>query len=119
MVQILCQSYKVLKSSPSLMRLHIPEGDGGHFTVCGDTHGQFYDVLNIFKLNGLPSAKNPYLFNGDFVDRGSFSLEVVTTFLALKLAEPEGIFLTRGNHESKNMNKIYGFEGEVREANGL
>lgn len=45
--------------------------------------------------------------------RGSFSLEVVTTFLALKLAEPEGIFLTRGNHESKNMNKIYGFEGEV------
>eukprot|EP00903_Cladosiphon_okamuranus_P017863 g16439.t1 len=113
-VQILCQVYKVLKNSPSLMRLHVPEGEGGHFTVCGDTHGQFYDVLNIFKLNGLPSAKNPYLFNGDFVDRGSFSLEVVTTFLALKLAEPDGIFLTRGNHESKNMNKIYGFEGEVK-----
>ncbi|CBJ28105.1 conserved unknown protein [Ectocarpus siliculosus] len=113
-VQILCQVYKALKDSPSLMRLHIPEEEGSHFTVCGDTHGQFYDVLNIFKLNGLPSAKNPYLFNGDFVDRGSFSLEVVTTFLALKLAEPEGIFLTRGNHESKNMNKIYGFEGEVK-----
>lgn len=48
--------------------------------------------------------------------RGSFSLEVVTAFLALKLAEPEGIFLTRGNHESKNMNKIYGFEGEVSPA---
>lgn len=47
-------------------------------------------------------------------NRGSFSLEVVTTFFALKLAEPEGIFFTRGNHESKNMNKIYGFEGEVR-----
>lgn len=40
-------------------------------------------------------------------------MEVVTTFFALKLAEPEGIFFTRGNHESKNMNKIYGFEGEV------
>lgn len=37
--------------------------------MCGDTHGQYYDVLNIFKLNGLPSASNPYLFNGDFVDR--------------------------------------------------
>lgn len=113
-VQILCQVYKILKESPSLMRLKIPEGEGGHFTVCGDTHGQFYDVLNIFELNGLPSKDNPYLFNGDFVDRGSFSLEVVTSFLALKLAEPESIFLTRGNHESKNMNKIYGFEGEVK-----
>ena len=40
-------------------------------------------------------------------------MEVVTTFLALKLADPESIFMTRGNHESKNMNKIYGFEGEV------
>ncbi|CAN0401658.1 unnamed protein product, partial [Laminaria digitata] len=66
-VQILCQVYRVFKSSSSLMRL--TGGEGGHFTVCGDTHGQFYDVLNIFKLNGLPSAKNPYLFNGDFVDR--------------------------------------------------
>eukprot|EP00904_Undaria_pinnatifida_P008607 jgi/Undpi1/4877/HiC_scaffold_19.g08230.m1 len=113
-VQILCQVYKVFKGSSTLMRLNVPEAEGGHFTVCGDTHGQFYDVLNIFKLNGLPSADNPYLFNGDFVDRGSFSLEVVTTFLAFKLADPKAIFMTRGNHESKNMNKIYGFEGEVR-----
>lgn len=45
--------------------------------------------------------------------RGSFSLEVVTTLLALKLAAPKGVWLTRGNHESKNMNKIYGFEGEA------
>ncbi|CAN0109556.1 unnamed protein product [Sphacelaria rigidula] len=68
-VQILCQVYKILKESPSLMNLEIPEGEDGHFTVCGDTHGQYYDLLNIFELNGLPSKDNPYLFNGDFVDR--------------------------------------------------
>ena len=51
---------------------------------------------------------------GDFVDRGSFSSEVMLTLLALKVCCPESIHLTRGNHESQNMNRIYGFEGEVR-----
>jgi serine/threonine-protein phosphatase 5 len=84
-------------------------------TVCGDTHGQYYDVLNIFEnLNGFPHRDNPYLFNGDFVDRGSFSVEVILTFLLFKLCDPECIYLTRGNHETKNMNRIYGFEGEVK-----
>lgn len=83
-------------------------------TVCGDTHGQYYDVLNIFELNGFPSKNNPYLFNGDFVDRGSFSVEVIITFLLFKISDPECIHLHRGNHETKNMNKIYGFEGEVK-----
>jgi serine/threonine-protein phosphatase 5 len=62
----------------------------GSITVCGDTHGQFFDVLRIFDLNGRPSASNPYVFNGDFVDRGSFSFEVVFTFLAYKVAYPTG-----------------------------
>lgn len=83
-------------------------------TVCGDTHGQYYDVLNIFEINGFPSANNPYLFNGDFVDRGSFSVEVILTMLLFKLSDPTCIHLHRGNHETKNMNKIYGFEGEVK-----
>ena len=54
------------------------------------------------------------MFNGDFVDRGSFSVEVILTYLLFKMACPDGIYLLRGNHETKNMNKIYGFEGEVR-----
>jgi serine/threonine-protein phosphatase 5 len=83
-------------------------------TVCGDTHGQFYDVLNIFDINGLPAKNNPYLFNGDFVDRGSFSVEVILTLLLFKMSDTECIHLHRGNHETRNMNKIYGFEGEVR-----
>lgn len=94
-----------------------PENDPAakaRVTVCGDTHGQFYDVCNIFESNGYPSAKNPYLFNGDYVDRGSWSVECALTYLLFKIHDPTCIYLTRGNHETKNMNRIYGFEGEVR-----
>uniref|UniRef100_A0A8D0F835 Serine/threonine-protein phosphatase n=1 Tax=Strix occidentalis caurina TaxID=311401 RepID=A0A8D0F835_STROC len=83
-------------------------------TVCGDTHGQYYDLLNIFELNGLPSEANPYIFNGDFVDRGSFSVEVILTLFGFKLLYPDHFHLLRGNHETDNMNQIYGFEGEVK-----
>ncbi|XP_052735141.1 serine/threonine-protein phosphatase 5 isoform X2 [Vigna angularis] len=110
--QIVLQTREILQSLPSLVDIHVPNGK--RFTVCGDVHGQFYDLLNIFELNGLPSEENPYLFNGDFVDRGSFSLEVILTLFAFKCLSPSAIYLARGNHESKSMNKIYGFEGEVR-----
>ncbi|QCD78423.1 serine/threonine-protein phosphatase 5 isoform X1 [Vigna unguiculata] len=110
--QIVLQTREILQSLPSLVDIRVPNGK--RFTVCGDVHGQFYDLLNIFELNGLPSEENPYLFNGDFVDRGSFSLEVILTLFAFKCMSPSAIYLARGNHESKSMNKIYGFEGEVR-----
>nr|GMD60710.1 serine/threonine-protein phosphatase 5 isoform X2 [Ipomoea batatas] len=110
--QIVLQTREMLRSLPSLVDIEVPQGK--HFTVCGDVHGQFYDLLNIFELNGLPSEDNPYLFNGDFVDRGSFSVEVILTLFAFKCMCPSAMYLSRGNHESKNMNKIYGFEGEVR-----
>ncbi len=114
---ISCKRY--FESLSSLMEISVPSeapapGLQPRVTVCGDTHGQFYDVLNIFAMNGYPSYKNPYLFNGDFVDRGSFSVEVILTFLMFKISDPTCIYLTRGNHETKNMNKIYGFEGEVK-----
>ena len=113
---------KFMAASPSLMRIDIPDtppkdapnASKPRFTVCGDTHGQYYDLLNIFAINGYPAADNPYLFNGDFVDRGSFSVEVILTLLLFKLSDPNCIFLTRGNHETKNMNRIYGFEGEAK-----
>ncbi|KZV56291.1 serine/threonine-protein phosphatase 5-like [Dorcoceras hygrometricum] len=110
--QIVLQLRELLRALPSLVDINVP--DGKHFTVCGDVHGQFYDLMNIFELNGLPSKDNPYLFNGDFVDRGSFSLEVILTLFAFKCMSPSAMYLSRGNHESKSMNKIYGFEGEVK-----
>lgn len=102
----------ILSNESSLVDLTLPEN--GKYTVCGDVHGQYYDLLKIFDLNGLPSPDNPYVFNGDFVDRGSFSFEVVLALFMLKLRHPKGVHLNRGNHETKNMTKIYGFEGEIR-----
>ncbi|GAB4818900.1 hypothetical protein N2152v2_005946 [Parachlorella kessleri] len=110
--QIVLEAQRLLKALPSLVEVDVPADK--HLTVCGDTHGQFYDLCHIFALNGLPSEDNPYLFNGDFVDRGSFSLEIIMTLLAFKCLYPDHMHLTRGNHESKSMNVIYGFYGEVR-----
>lgn len=112
MLEIIVAVAKNLRSLPSLVDLDVPRGT--HITVCGDTHGQYYDLLRIFELNGLPSSDNPYVFNGDFVDRGSFSVEVILTLLAFRALDPSCVHLTRGNHESKSMNFIYGFYGEVR-----
>lgn len=102
---------ELLKSCGTLCDVEVP--DDGEITVCGDVHGQYYDLLNIWEINGVPAQDNPYLFNGDFVDRGSFSVEVILILFAWKLCYPKGVFLARGNHETKNMNKLYGFEGEV------
>ncbi|KAF5834540.1 Metallo-dependent phosphatase-like protein [Dunaliella salina] len=109
--EIIIRVHGLLKAEASLVDIQVP--DDGHITVCGDTHGQFYDLLHIWDLNGLPSPDNPYLFNGDFVDRGSFSVEVILSLFAFKALYPNHMYLTRGNHETKNMNKIYGFDGEV------
>ncbi|XP_071571683.1 serine/threonine-protein phosphatase 5 [Temnothorax nylanderi] len=112
-------AYKILldiklwfMAQPSLVDITIPEDK--KFTICGDIHGQYYDLLNIFKLNGLPSETNSYLFNGDFVDRGSFSVECIFTLFGFKLLYPNHFFMSRGNHESAMMNQMYGFDGEVK-----
>ena len=111
-IAILIQAINIMRKEPNVVRVSIP--DDQEVTVCGDTHGQFYDLLNIFTINGVPSRTNRYVFNGDFVDRGSYSLENVTTLLAYKVLYPEHFFLSRGNHESLNLNRMYGFEGEVK-----
>jgi len=110
---ILLRIIAIMKQTKSLFHVDVPADR--HITVCGDTHGQYHSsLLKIFELNGKPSTENPYLFNGDFVDRGSFSCEVVLTLFAYKVANPSCMYLTRGNHESRHLNRAYGFEGEVK-----
>ncbi|ORM39444.1 Serine/threonine-protein phosphatase 5 [Babesia sp. Xinjiang] len=111
MVMLILDVIKVLKECNSVVDISLKEHE--QITICGDIHGQFYDLLNIFDINGLPSENNPYLFNGDFVDRGSFSVECTITLFLAKVLYPNHFFITRGNHETESLNKCYGFKGEA------
>jgi serine/threonine-protein phosphatase 5 len=110
--QIVLAVKKIIYDEPTMVEMDID--DDVELTVCGDTHGQFFDLMELFRLSGFPTEKHKYLFNGDFVDRGSWSTEIALLLYAYKWLRPNSFFINRGNHETDDMNRVYGFEGECK-----
>lgn len=103
----------ILKQEKSLQRVAVPPGS--KITVVGDLHGQYFDFVHMIEqVTGKPNPQNPVLFNGDFVDRGPWSVEVLLCLYAFKLQYPTAVHFNRGNHESEMTNYQYGFANEVK-----
>mmetsp|Transcript_14345 Transcript_14345/g.54078 ORF Transcript_14345/g.54078 Transcript_14345/m.54078 type:complete len:291 (-) Transcript_14345:318-1190(-) len=105
---MICQDAReIFMREPPLLEVSAP------MKIAGDVHGQYSDVLRLFRAGGLPPDQK-YLFMGDYVDRGRNSIETICLLMALKVQYPDQIWLLRGNHECATINRIYGFYDECR-----
>jgi len=115
LVMKLCDEVeKILLCEPLLIRLKPP------LKIYGNINGQLGDLMKLFEHFGAPSEDNllgdiegfTYLFLGDYVDLGKYSVEVMCLLLALKLKYPDGVYLLRGHHEDRGINRMFGFGEE-------
>lgn len=100
-----------LLKQPNLIEVDAP------VHIFGDIHGQYKDLLRHFDKVGYPHEENnkfKYVFMGDYVDRGQFSIETMALLMLYKIMFPDRMFILRGNHESQSINKIYGFYDECK-----
>eukprot|EP00762_Andalucia_godoyi_P001685 ANDGO_07134.mRNA.1 Serine/threonine-protein phosphatase 2B catalytic subunit 2 len=104
-IELIKRAGDVLRREPNVLHIQDP------ITVCGDIHGQFYDLVKLFDVGGDPS-QSQYLFLGDYVDRGCFSCEVTLYLLSLKICNPKSFFMLRGNHECRHLTAYFNFKKE-------
>ncbi|ESK86135.1 protein phosphatase 6 catalytic subunit [Moniliophthora roreri MCA 2997] len=111
-MKILCERVRAL-----LMEESTIQPVSSPVTICGDIHGQFWDLLELLRKGGdVPDTS--YIFMGDFVDRGHYSLETVSLLFVLKARYPDRVVLLRGNHESRQITQVYGFYDECTQKYG-
>ena len=111
--RILTQVQIIFKNEKMLIQTITP------ITIVGDIHGQYEDLLTIFKKKGFPDKTNRYLFLGDYCDRGNKSLEVLLLLFCYKIMYPSDVILLRGNHETEDISKIYGFFDECKRRSSI
>lgn len=105
LLDLIAKAAELFRDEPNILKLNDP------ITIVGDIHGQYYDFLKLLEVGGAP-GETQYLFLGDYVDRGSFSIEVVALLFATKIRHPKRVRMLRGNHECRQMTSFFNFREE-------